>query len=326
MKNRTIARGLGACVLALALAAGFGQRNAAAADKVILGKAVPFAWTFIPADVGLEQGIWARYGIDLEIIGLAGSAKVQQALASKSITFALAGGTDMAFAVKGSPVIAVAAFGLDPRNLAVVVAQDSSIRSVADLRGKSIGVTTVGSLTEWLARRMAYEEGWGANGVVPVALGGMEASVAALKTKQVDALVIATEIGLMLEDKHEGRIVVNMARYAPDFHTHVIFARKDLVADDPGLVDRFVKGWFASVAFVKTHKAETTAVAMRVLGQSKAVMDKTYDDEVSMLSDDGRFDAKAVAVIKQSFVDMDILQKLPDDSELFTTRFVPAKP
>jgi ABC-type nitrate/sulfonate/bicarbonate transport system substrate-binding protein len=117
-----------------------------------------------------------------------------------------------------------------------------------------------------------------------------------------------------------------MEKYAPKFHTHVVFARKQLVAEKPELVDRFLKGFFASIAFMKANEAKTTEIATRVLHQSTAVMTRTYDYEISMLETDGHFDPEAVEVIKDSFVGMGILTDKPANDQLFTTRFLPVKP
>src|SRR5579884_1443768 len=109
---------------ALALAAALAL-PAYAADKVVVGKSVGTAWTFTPLDVGLHEGIFAKYGIDLEIAAFSGDAKLQQGLLSNSLQFGLGSGPSMAFAVKGAPVIAVAAFANEPRNIGVTVGADS---------------------------------------------------------------------------------------------------------------------------------------------------------------------------------------------------------
>src|SRR5262249_7658616 len=59
---------MGAGVLALVaiLAVAFAS-TAAAADRVRVGKAVPFAWTFTPIDVGIAVGIFAKRGLELEV-------------------------------------------------------------------------------------------------------------------------------------------------------------------------------------------------------------------------------------------------------------------
>src|ERR1700761_5831640 len=257
---------------------------------------------------------------------MAGDAKLQQALASDSVDFGLGSGPSMAFAVKGSPVVAVAAFAEEPRNISVVVAPNAPIKSAADLKGKLLSVTTAGSLTDWLAHRLSVQEGWGIDGVRTVALGGFEPSVPALKTGQIDGIMAATEAGYLLEERGEGKILVGMEKYAPKFITHVVFARKDLIQDNPDVVNRFLKGFFATIAFEKANKEKTTEIAMQVLHQSKAVMDRTYDYEISMFENDGNFDPAAVDVIKESFVEMGILDHKPPNDELFTTKFVPVKP
>jgi ABC-type nitrate/sulfonate/bicarbonate transport system substrate-binding protein len=305
---------------------GAATQVAAAADTVRIGKAQGAAWTFLPADIGVDEGIFARYGITAEIVGLSGDAKVQQALAADSIDFGLGSGPGMAFTVKGSPAIAVAAFAGPPRNISAIVLADSPVKTVADLKGKMIGVSTVGSLTDWLSKQMARQEGWGQNGVRIVPLGAIAASIAALKAHQIDASVLATEVGYQLEERKEGRIVVGMDKYAPHFITHVVFARKAIVSSNPALVERFLKGFFASIAFMKENKPKVVALAERALHQSPDVASHTYDYEIKMLETDGRFDPSAVAVIKRSFVEMGTLPKEPADSALFTTRFVPVKP
>jgi len=294
-------------------------------DRVRVGKAQGSAWTFLPLDVGIEQGFFAKQNLEIENSDLGGDAKVQQALAAGGIDFGLGSGPGMAFAAKGSPAIAVAAFAGPPRNISAITLYDSPIKTIADLKGKMIAVSTTGSLSDWLAKQMAIQEGWGQTGIQAVPLGAIPTSIAALKTKQVDAVVLATEAGFRLEEQKEGHVLATMYRYAPNFITHVIFAQKVLVANNPGLVARFLQGFFASIAFVKTHKEETSSTAERILHQSPSLARKVYDLEAGMFIDDGRFEAPAVATLKQSFIDMGTLREAPADAQLFTTQFLPIK-
>ena len=302
-----------------------GAKSARANELVRVGKAQASAWTFLPVDVGIAQGLFAKEGLDIELTSLGGDAKVQQALVAGSIDIGLGSGPGMAFLVKGSPAIAVAAFAGAPRNLAAMVLADSPIKTVADLKGKTIAVSTVGSLSDWLAKQMAIQEGWGQNGIRAVPLGAIETSIAALKSRRIDAVVLSTELGFVLEERQQGRILTAMDRYAPHFITHVVFVQKSLVANNPGLVDRFLKGFFSAVAFMRSHEQETSAIAQRVLHQNPAVAHKDYDFEIGMFIDDGRFDPQAVAVLKKSYVEMGTLPKEPADDVLFTTQFLPVK-
>ena len=300
--------------------------GAAAADKVSAVKAASVAWTFTLLDLGMEKGIFAKYGIDVDIGSAAGDAKVQQALASGSADFGLGSGPSMAFTAKGAPVIAVAAFAGAPRNIGIIVPIDAPFHSVKDLKGKVLAVTTTGSLTEWLTKQASIQEGLGEDGIKTAALGTFETSFAAMQTHQVDGIVAAVESGYRLEEKKAGRVLAGLEKYAPHFITHVVFARKDLVRDKPDRVERFLKGVFASIAFMKTHKDETVDVGMRVLDLSKTAMDRTYDYEISMFLDDGQFDPRALETLKDSFVGMGTLTERPSNDQLFTTRFVPVKP
>jgi NitT/TauT family transport system substrate-binding protein len=297
-----------------------------AADEVRVGKAQGFIWDFLPADVGIASGIFAKFGLDVKITALAGDGTVQQALAADSIDFGLGSGPGMAFAAKGSPALAVAAIEGAPRDLCIIVAADSPIKTIAELKGKIVTVSTPSSLSDWLAKRLSIAEGWGLDGIRRLALGAAPARIAALRTKQTAADITGPEAGFVLEEKHEARILAPMDQYAPDFITHVVFARKELISKNPDLVRRFLKGYFASIAYMKTHKEATDAVAVSALKETPTSASKTYDYLISALSDDGTFDPKAVQVLKQSFVEMDILKTMPPDNALFTTQFVPVNP
>src|SRR5215813_4287092 len=106
---------------------------AGAAEKLRVGKAVPFAWTFTPLDVGIQMGIFAKHGLDVEASASAGDAKLQQALAADSLDIGIGSGPGMAFMAKGVPAKAVAAMYGVPRNMAVMADYNKPIRTVEDL-------------------------------------------------------------------------------------------------------------------------------------------------------------------------------------------------
>ncbi len=211
------------------------------------------------------------------------------------------------------------------RNGSMVVGANSPIKTVADLRGKTVGITTTGSLTEWLAKQIAIQEGWGDDGVKTVALGTFDANVAALETHQIDGIVATTEAAYGMEEKNTGRILFGFDRFAPNFITLAVYARDAFVKDSPDVVNRFLEGFFATIHFMKTNKDATDAIGSKVLDMSPAAMDKTYDYEISMFIDDGTFDPKALEVLKKSWIDMGTLSSIPSNDKLFTTQFVPVK-
>jgi len=299
--------------------------SATAADAIRVGKAVPFAWTFTPIDVGIDAGIFARQGLELTVTGFAGDARLQQGLVSDSIDFGLGSGPGMGFLAKGVPAKAIAAMAGAPMNMSMVVTYDSPIKTLDDLKGKKIGITTVGSLTDWLLKRIVADKKWAPTDVTAVTVGGLDSTKAALKTGQIDAVVIALELGYALEQAKEWRVVSLLAPFAPDFHTHVIFARDELIARKPELVERFLRAWFETIAFMRANKQRTVEVTAKVLNLDKAVVGRVYDEQIKIFTSDGTFDPKALVVIRQSLVEMGILQQVPDDSVMFTTRFLPVR-
>lgn len=298
--------------------------GARAADTISVGKAVPFAWTFTPIDIGVQKGIMKKHGFDnVKIVGFAGDAKVQQGLLAKNIDFGLASGPGLAFNAKGGAGIGVCAYYGAPYNLGVSVLYGSKLTKVDELKGKKLGITTAGSLTDWLTRRLSQHQGWGTDGITPVALGGLESNLAALRTHQVDGLVIATEVAYLLQSKKQLQPIYNFADLVPDFITHVVYARKDLVKDKPDMVRRFVAAWSETLRYVQTHKAETVAITSKVLKQPTDNMERVYDEEVKGFNPGCTFDPKAVALLKQTFLEMNLLKTKPSDDQLFTTAFLP---
>ena len=68
---------------------------------------------------------------------------------------------------------------------------------------------------------------------------------------------------------------------------------------------------------MKANKAKTVDITTKVLNLSPAVIGRAYDEEVGIFSDDGVFDPKAVAALKQSFIEMGVLKEIPDDKVMF---------
>src|SRR5215213_1871427 len=136
---------------------------AGAAEKVRVVKAVAFAWTFTPLDVGIQTGIFAKHGLEIEASAFGGDARMQQALSADGIDVGIGSGPGMAFMAKGVPAKAVAAMAGVPLNMAVMADYNKPIRTVEDLRGKKLGVTTVGSLTDWIGKRINAKNGWSTN-------------------------------------------------------------------------------------------------------------------------------------------------------------------
>lgn len=318
--HRLIARSAAILVLCLAL-----PTAASALDQVKVGRAVSNAFLFNLLEVGIASDQWKNEGLDVSIISFTGDARMQQAFVAGEVDFGLGSGPALAFKMKGGGATAVANLSDEPKDMALIVPADGSIKSVADLKDKKVGVTTAGSLTEWLLRELSRKQGWGPDGIHAVALGTIRARLAAMKTGELSGTVNTSEDAFALEEQNEGKLLLDFGGIVPHFHAHVIFARNELLDKNPDLVRRFLRGWFKMVAYAKSHKDETVKVTEKSMGLSEPVLSRTYDKEMDAVSDDGVFKPEALDVLRRSFVELGILDKEPPAEALYDGRFVPVK-
>lgn len=293
----------------------------ARADTLRVGKAVPVAFSFVPLDVGIQTGIFKKYGLDVKSIAFHGDAKLQQAMAGGSIDLALGSGPGMGFIAKGSPVKAIAAMAGPPLLLAIVVRPDGP-KTVAGLKGKKIGVSTRGSLTYWLTRETSRSQGWGPDGIEATPLGSTKGQIIAMGRGEITGLVTDVGTALELQERGKGRILVRFNNIK-DFLVHVIFATNDVIAKRPDDLRKFLKGWFETIRYMRTHKAETVKIAEGVMHKSPKISAEVYDEVMPMFLEDGHFPPKAMKVLAASYVTLGILKKEPDPKILYTEEFLP---
>lgn len=310
-----------------ALLVGFLWAPAAkAADKVRVGNPAVQSFSFLPLRLGIAHGLFAKYSIEPEEVTVNGSAKLHQAMAAGSLDIALGAGPDLIFLVKGAPEIAVAQMAGPPLLLGVVVPFNSPVERADDLKGKRIGISTASSLTEWVMRELARQKGWGPDSLTYVTVGAeLPNQVASLVTGQIDAVVSSSALGLSLAEEKRGRLLVPASDIIHDFMIHTIYASNEMAQRNPDAIRRFLKGWFETIAFMRTNREETVRASRERTRFSTAVEEKQYDLVMPMFSADGRFDPAALATIQRSFVDLHLINREPDLTKFCTEEFLPAR-
>jgi ABC-type nitrate/sulfonate/bicarbonate transport system substrate-binding protein len=297
--------------------------TSASAETLRVGKAGREAFSFVPVDIGVRTGIFKQHGLDIEIANFGGDAKLQQAMAADSIDIALGSGPGLAFIVKGSPVKGIAAMAGPPLLFALVVRNDDSVKTVDDLKGRKIGVSTVGSVTSWIISEVSRQRGWGFDGITQVPIGENAARVAAVRSKALDGCIVDIASALNYVQKGDGKVLLRFNDLVKDFILHVIFATDKAIAEKPEALRGFLAGWFGTIASMRNDKARSVEIATQVMGTDAATAASIYDELMPMFSDTGRFDPKALAVLRRSFVEMKTLAEEPDMSRLYTEAFLP---
>ncbi|HEY3920388.1 MAG TPA: ABC transporter substrate-binding protein [Stellaceae bacterium] len=312
--------------LAACLSPGLGVGSAAADATVRVGKAIALPFDFTPLDVGMAKGFYKKHGLDIEEINFAGSAKLQQGLAADAVDIGLGSGPELAFVAKGNTDLGVAAFAGPANGLLLIVRPDAGIDGPAGLKGKRIGVSTVGGLTDWMVHQVSVKQGWGPDGIRNTALGTDEAQIAALRTKDLDGMCIDVAGAYTLQEAGAAKIVLNFGSIVPDFINHITYASNKFIAGHPDELREFLAGWFETVAWMRKNKDETVKIAAPVMHKTPEIAARAYDVVMPSLSDTGKFDPKALKVLANSFIDMKLLDHAPDMSKLYTEKFLPSAP
>ncbi len=300
--------------------------QAADADTtLVVGKAQATADAIMTVDVGDQAGIFKKHGLDITIVNFTGGSRVVQALVAGSIDIADGAGTQMSFVAKGAPMKAVCESTTTLPYFSVGVPWDSPIRSLDDLKGKKIGVSTSGSLTDWVAQELNRKKGWGDDGVMRVAVGGgMAASSAAFRAHQIDAYIGGTTSFLVEAESKVGRVLAPVSEFIGNMASGTVFASDHLIETNPDALRAFLAAWVDTNLFILSHKEETVKTWSRVTHFPEEIMSREYDIVKSMFSRDCRFDPESLANLRRSFVELRLLPEPPDMSKLYTEAYLPS--
>ena len=320
----SLRRGARAGVAGAAFLAAMAFAPAFAQTALTVGKANPTSDAIIPVDVGDKLGIFKKHGLDLKIVDFGGGSKMVQALTAGAIDIGDGAGTEMAFVAKGAPMLAVCESTGPAPFLGVGVPYDSPVKTLEDLKGKVIGVSSPGSFSDWSGHELARKFGWGDDGVKTVAIGGGSAPTsAAFRTHLVDAAISGTSLFLQFEETRQGRLVAPVSSFEGNVASGALFASKALMASHPAAIRAFIAGWLETVDYMRAHKAETVKIESGITHFSESVMAREYDLTIAMHTKDCRFDAESLATLRRTFVEMKLTGGEPDMAKLYTAAYLP---
>src|SRR5258705_13282492 len=150
-------------------------------------------------------------------------------MAADSVDISLSSGRGLASIVKGSPIKGIAAMAGPPLLFALMVRTDDAVKTVADLKGKKVGVSTVGSVTSWIVSEVSRQNGWGFDGITQVPIGDDASRIAALRTRSLDAAIVNLAVAINFVQRGEGRILLRFPDLLKDFHAPLIFATANAI-------------------------------------------------------------------------------------------------
>ncbi len=294
--------------------------------KVRVGLSVAKTFEFEPANIVASQGIDKQHGLQSEVSSFGGDGALQQALAAGAIDVGLSSSTASAAAIpKGQAIKIVAQIDDSPKFMTIIVRPDTGIRDANGLKGKTIGVTTKGAFTDYVVQRLNLAKNWGSDGAKSVALGGFDAQLAALKTKQDDGFVWTADGGAQLEKSGDGKIVFHADEIMPDFPFEVLVATDKLIKENPQIVKDYLAAFFDGVKFMKTNKAKAVELFAKDMDTPPDIAEKTYDDDIGAMSETGKISTKGFENVAQGIADVKAVDKAPAVNTLIDPQFLGTK-
>jgi ABC-type nitrate/sulfonate/bicarbonate transport system substrate-binding protein len=202
----------------------------------------------MPFLVARERGFFREEGLEAEII-LMKAALTVQALLGGSIDFGTATGTAVNAAVNGADVRVVQAMSDKP---SFDLVAKPSITSLQQLRGKRIGVSGIGSLTEILARQILIANQIPPDQVTFLSLGTGDVTYAALKAGVIDATMVQIPQNFLAQDEGFRKLASGA-----DIYRAVqggLATTKAVISQKPELVTKAIRATLRAVRLIRNDK------------------------------------------------------------------------
>ena len=213
--------------------------GAVAQDKVTFRMNWYWGGIHAPFALAKERGYFEKAGVNVEILEGRGSATTVQLVGTKSDTFGWADGVSLTQnAVKGVPVKAVATI-LNVLPYAVVSLEETNIRTVKDLEGKTLAITPGDGLTQTWPAVVAANK-LNADSIKLIHMDP-KAKIPAVTEKQAHALLGgADDQAVTMEVKGFKTRVLKFSELGVPSVGFTVFAHQDTIKERPDLVRKVV--------------------------------------------------------------------------------------
>ncbi len=262
-----------------------------------------------------DSGAFDKYGIQADVIFISSGPVVVQALIGGD----LQGGSGATNAVinailNGAPIIGVAATANRPYHRLFV---QPEINRLEDLKGKTLGVTRFGSITDNLTRILLRKSGL--EGAVNVRQMGGTIEVSAAFQNRVIAGAVTSD--LRVSPPSQAKILTRLIDLGIPYSMNMIAVSRDYLRRNPETCERMVRAYADGVAFMNHQKEQALKIIARYarLTDPKMIGDH-YNDSVTYLDRVPKADPEAVQTILEfmgkkgipleNFMDSTIIDRL----------------
>lgn len=229
-----------------------------------------------PFWIAQDLKLFEREGLKTQLLYINAAPRVMAAILAGEVQIALSG---------VSPLVLTYAQGSDPVAIAGAVNQinvsifaRAEIRSAEDLRGKRIGITRFGGLTDFSAQYALKK--WGlqpAKDVAIIQIGDASALMGAMAGNAVQAATLQPP-STILAAQLRYRELLDLSKSGLGYQNTVVLTARSLLRRSPDSFRRFLRAYGAALAVFHTQKDISLKVIARYLkGMEPAILEKSYE-------------------------------------------------
>ena len=307
---------LGTAILAACLTLAIDATTAAAQSKVLIS-APSKSLSWFPVHLAREKGFYRAEGLELDYVVMKPQVALQ-ALIAGDVDYTTALGSTIRAALRNVPLRVVMTIADKP--LFALIARPE-IRSVEDLKGKLLGISSFGASTDTYARALLRRFKLTPNQDVKIlALGGGGNRIAAMETGAIDAALIEAPYNVMLERKGFRKILfVGDVIPSPlaGFGT-----RLEKIHKQPDEIRRLVRATLRGIQYAKANQRESIRSIMKWADMSEELADGSYEMAASSWSATGAASAPGLQTAMEEIRTELKLDAAPDPARAFDWSFV----
>jgi NitT/TauT family transport system substrate-binding protein len=219
-----------------------------------------------------QEGLFKKHGVNVELIHIASSSRGIQAILAGEIAFSFMDGVNAAQAnLKGANLALVA--GATNRQVFSLMAKQE-FKRIADLKGKKIGITRVGSSTHTSALFALGSAGLRTNDYQLLPLLEVPNIYTALAAGQIDAGIMSPPTNARA--KRSGFVeLMNIAKEGPEFVSVAVGTSRSYIKANEDIVRRVVRAYAEGVQIFKNNKP----AALRMIQRQLKVTDPEIQED-----------------------------------------------
>jgi ABC-type nitrate/sulfonate/bicarbonate transport system substrate-binding protein len=228
--------------------------------------------------IAKDSGAFDKYGIQADVILItSGPVSVQSLIGGDVRVVSAASNAVINAILNGAPIIAVGGTANRPYHRLFV---QPDVNRLEDLRGKTLGVTRFGSITDNLTRILLRKNGL--EGAVNVRQMGGTLEVAAAFQNHLIAGAVTSE--LRVSPPAQPKVLVRLVDMGVPYSMNMIAVQREYYRRNPGLVEKMLRAYAEGVAFMNRNKERSLKIIAKYSRLSDPKMiEAHYNDSVTYL-------------------------------------------